>query len=143
MIPVTAGNVLLPNTSVADILSYMKPDPVPNMPVWLLGRLQWRGWRVPLISFPALTGRLDEESRVRARIIVLKALGGNAAMPFLALLSQGFPHLTTITPDTLVPLDDWRPDVVGVRAEVQIRDGRAAIPDLDAIEGLITKALAG
>ena len=44
-----------------------------------------------------LIGRLDDESRSNARVAVLKALGGNSAMPFIALLAQGFPRLTTIT----------------------------------------------
>ncbi|MDR2012960.1 MAG: chemotaxis protein CheW [Rhodanobacter sp.] len=142
MIPVTSGYVLLPNTSVADVLGYMKPDPIPNAPNWLLGRLHWRGWRLPMISFPVLSGRLNEEDRAHARIVVLKALGGNTAMPFFILMAQGFPRLTTITPDLLVPVTDPHPRAAGVRAEVQIRDDYAVIPDLDAIEALVTKALA-
>jgi chemosensory pili system protein ChpC len=142
LIPITDGHVLLPTANVADALGYMKPDPILNAPPWLLGRLPWRGWRLPVFSFPALCGRLNTEDRAHARIIVLKALGGNVAMPFLALLTQGFPRLTTVTPELLIPTVDPYSGAEGVRAHVQIRDERAVIPDLDAIEGLVTKALA-
>ncbi len=142
MVPVTNGRVLLPNATVAEVISYAKPEEVANAPAWLLGRLPWRGWRLPLFSFPMLTGELEDESRGNARVAVLKALGGNAGMPFLALLAQGFPRLTTITQDLLIPTSDENPHAPGVRAEVLVRDDRAIIPDLDAIEEMVANALA-
>ncbi|HEY6545804.1 MAG TPA: chemotaxis protein CheW, partial [Dokdonella sp.] len=119
-----------------------KPEQVANAPAWLLGRLPWRGWRLPLFSFPMLTGQLEDESRSNARVAVLKALGGHAGMPFLALLAQGFPRLTTITQELLIPTSDEHPHAPGVRAEVLVRDDRAVIPDLDVIEAMVAKALA-
>ena len=142
MVPVTDGRVLLPNATVAEVISYTKPEEIANAPAWLLGRLPWRGWRLPLFSFPMLTGRLQDESRSNARVAVLKAIGGNASMPFIALLAQGFPRLTTITQELLIPTSDENPHAPGVRAEVLVRDDRAIIPDLDMIEDMVAKALA-
>ncbi len=142
MVPVTDGRVLLPNATVAEVISYTRPEEIANAPAWLLGRLPWRGWRLPLFSFPMLTGRLQDESRSNARVAVLKALGGNAGMPFIALLAQGFPRLTTITQELLIPTSDEHPHAPGIRAEVLVRDDRAVIPDLDAIEEMVAKALA-
>lgn len=143
MVPVTDGRVLLPNATVAEVISYTRPEPVPNAPAWLLGRLAWRGWRLPLFSLPMLAGQMEDESRSNARVAVLKALGGNAGLPFLALLAQGFPRLTTITQELLIPTSDEHPHAPGVRAEVLVRDDRAIIPDLDAIESMVAEALAG
>ena len=67
MVPVSNGRVLLPNATVAEVISYTKPEQVANAPAWLLGRLPWRGWRLPLFSFPMLTGQLEDESRSNAR----------------------------------------------------------------------------
>jgi len=142
MVPVTDGRVLLPNATVAEVISYTRPEAIPNAPNWLLGRLPWRGWRLPLFSFPMLTGQLEDEGRNNARVAVLKAVGGNATMPFLALLAQGFPRLTTITQELLIPTSDQHPHAPGVRAEVLVRDDRAVIPDLDLIESMVAQALA-
>ncbi len=142
MVPVTGGRVLLPNATVAEVISYTQPEQVANAPAWLLGRLAWRGWRLPLFSFPILAGQLDEEPRANARVAVLKALGGHAGMPFLALLAQGFPRLTTITQELLIPTSDEHPHAPGIRAEVLVRDDRAIIPDLDVIEDMVARALA-
>ena len=142
MIPVTGGRVLLPNATVAEVITYAQPERVANAPKWLLGRLSWRGWRLPLFSFPMLTGEVADESYTNARVAVLKALGGNAKMPFLALLAQGFPRLPTITPDSLIPTGDENAHPLGIRAEVLVRDDRAVIPDLGLIEGMVAEAVA-
>lgn len=142
MVPVTDGRVLLPNATVAEVISYTQPEKIADTPAWLLGRLSWRGWRLPLFSFPMLIGRIDDESRTNARVAVLKALGGNSTMPFIALLAQGFPRLTTITQDSLIPTSDEHQHAPGIRAEVLVRDDRAIIPDLDAIEAMVAQALA-
>jgi chemosensory pili system protein ChpC len=142
MVPVTEGRILLPNATVAEVISYAQPERVANAPAWLLGRLTWRGWRLPLFSFPMLTGRMQDESRSNARVAVLKAIGGNAGIPFLALLAQGFPRLTTVTQELLIPTADESPHAPGIRAEVLVRDDRAIIPDLDVIEQMVAEALA-
>ena len=141
MIPVTGGRVLLPNATVAEVITYSVPEKIPNAPLWLLGRLSWRGWRLPLFSFAMLSGSAVEESYSNAKVAVLKALGGNAKMPFVALLAQGFPRLTTVTPDLLIPTGDESAHPPGVHGHVLVRDDQAVIPNLNQIEGLIAEAM--
>lgn len=141
MIPVTAGRVLLPNATVAEVITYSVPEKVPDAPEWLLGRLAWRGWRLPLFSFAMLTGSATAENYTNAKVAVLKALGGNARLPFVAMLAQGFPRLTTITPDLLIPSGDDAEFPPGVRAQVMVRDDEAVIPDLGVIENLVAEAI--
>ncbi len=141
MITVTNGRVLLPNTNVSEIITAATPEPIANAPSWLLGRVRWRGWRVPLFSFSILTGLTDREGALNAKVTVLKGLSGNARMPFVAMMCLGFPRLTTITPDVLIPVGDPTIEAVGVRQRLLVRDDPAFIPDLPAIERLIADAL--
>jgi chemosensory pili system protein ChpC len=141
MIPVTGGRVLLPNATVAEVITYSVPEKIANAPDWLLGRLSWRGWRLPLFSFAMLSGSAKQESYSNAKVAVLKALGGNAKMPFVALLAQGFPRLTTVTPDLLIPTGDESAHPPGVHGHVLVRDDQAVIPNLGQIEGLIADAM--
>ena len=62
MIPVTGTRVLLPNATVAEVITYSVPEKIADAPAWLLGRLSWRGWRLPLFSFSMLTGRAAQET---------------------------------------------------------------------------------
>ena len=142
MIPVTGTRVLLPNATVAEVITYSVPEKIADAPSWLLGRLSWRGWRLPLFSFAMLTGRTEPETVGNAKVAVLKALSGNAKMPFIAMLAQGFPRLTTITPDLLIPSVDEGERPPGVHAHVFVRDDQAVIPNLDQIESLGAAALA-
>ncbi|MEP6940675.1 MAG: chemotaxis protein CheW [Rudaea sp.] len=142
MIPVSGGRLLLPNATVAEVISYTIPEEVENAPAWLLGRLPWRGWRLPLISFAMLSGIAPSENVANAKVAVLKALGGNAKLPFVALLAQGFPRLTTITPEALISTGSEDALAIGVRAHVLVRTDHAVVPDLQTIERMVIDAIA-
>lgn len=142
MIPVANGRLLLPNATVAEVIAYTAPEHTENAPEWMLGTFAWRGWRVPLVSFPQLSGAGREGNSNQTKIAVLKALGGDPKLPFIAVLTQGFPRLVTVTPDSLVPTDDDGRRAIGVLAEVLVREDPATIPDLAAIETLLLESTA-
>ena len=142
MITVTNGRVLLPNATVSEVITFAVPEPVPNAPSWLLGRIRWRGWRLPLVSFARLAGYSDTEGELGAKVVVLKALGGNAKLPYFAMLTQGFPRLVTVSHDALAESGDGEEQAPGVLMPVLLRDDPAVVPDLAQIEQRISDALA-
>lgn len=142
LIAVIGGRLLLPNTSVAEVIAFADPEPFENAPPWLLGRVRWQGWRLPLLSFSRLAGWGAERGEHGAKVVVLKLLGGNPRLPYLAMLTQGFPRLTTVPAAQLRTIDDGRPLPPGVRHAVSLGEDPAAVPDLDDIEALVTDALA-
>lgn len=141
MIPVTNGRVLLPNATVAEVITFATTEPVPNSPKWLMGKIGWRGWRLPLFSFSMMTGIADKEGQLNVRVAVLKALSGNAKMPFMAMMTQGFPRLTTISHEVLLPSGEEGDLPEGVQSSVMVRDDHAVIPDLQRIERMVADAL--
>lgn len=64
MIAVTGARALLPNATVAEVITYSPPDPVDGAPAWMLGRIRWRGWRLPVISYARMIGSADRKSVV-------------------------------------------------------------------------------
>ncbi|WP_158885891.1 chemotaxis protein CheW [Rhodanobacter sp. L36] len=134
LVPVGNLRLLLPNATIAEVVTQSTPEPVANAPDWLLGRISWRGWRVPLVSFTQLAGTEAGDTDLSVRVAVLKALGGNPAMPFIAVLTQGFPRLATLNAELIIPTHDGTPLPAGVRAQVLVRDDVAMIPDLEWIE---------
>ena len=141
LVPVGNLRLLLPNATVSEVISYSTPQPVKHAPAWLLGRIAWRGWRVPLVSFTHLTGSDAGDSDSSVRVAVLKALGGNSKLPFIAILTQGFPRLTTLNAELIIPTHDGSPLPPGVRAQVLVRDDVAMIPDLEWMEGELLELL--
>lgn len=141
LINVSEGRLLLPNASVAEVITFSDPEPVENAPDWLLGRIRWRGWRLPLLSFSRFAGWSQEEGQLGAKVAVLKALGGNPKLPFFAVLSQGFPRLVTVSQAALVESHDIKELPLGIHSRVVLNDDPAVVPDLMSIELLIDKAL--
>jgi chemosensory pili system protein ChpC len=141
LVPVGDLRLLLPNATVAEVITLTTPEPVADAPEWLLGRISWRGWRVPLVSFTKLAGAPEGDSEQSMRVAVLKALGGNADLPFVAVLTQGFPRLTTLNAELIIPTHDGKPLPRGVKAQVLVRDDVAMIPDLEGIENEVTELL--
>ena len=143
LIQVAGGRLLLPNATIAEVLSYADPEPVADTPDWLLGRIRWRGWQLPLIAFSRLTGLASESGGLGSKVIVLKALGGDPKFPYFALLTQGFPRLVTVSPDTVVAdggdADDTLP--AGVQCRVMLNQDHDFLPDLEGIERMIGDAL--
>ena len=144
LIRVGATQLLLPNATISEVLSYSPPEPVEDAPDWLLGRLRWRGWRLPLVAFPVLSGQGDEQAGLGSKVVVFKALGGDPRLPFFALVTQGFPRLVTIAADNLLEESDGAGDALpfAVSARVRLNDDAAQIPDLDQIELSVREALA-
>ncbi|MGA0586178.1 chemotaxis protein CheW [Dyella sp. KRB-257] len=134
LVPAGELRLLLPNATVAEVITLPTPEPVAGAPDWLLGRIAWRGWRVPLVSFTRLAGAGEGDPDLAVRVAVLKALGGNPELPFIAVLTQGFPRLTTLNAELIIPTHDGSALPPGVRANVLVRDDMAVIPDLEMIE---------
>ncbi len=143
LIQVSGARLLLPNATIAEVMSFADPEPIEDAPDWLLGRIRWRGWQLPLIAFARLSGIAEEKGGLGSKVIILKALGGNAKAPFFALLTQGFPRLVTVARGALVAQEEGASSLpTGVRARVLLNEDDALLPDLEQIESLIGQALA-
>lgn len=144
LVQIEGARLLMPNATISEVLSFAAPDAVEGAPDWLLGRIRWRGWQVPLLSFARMSGTAQEGGGLGSKVLVLKALGGDSTLPHLALLTQGFPRLVTVSRDALRPAagdDASAPLPAGVLMRVVLNDDPAWIPDLGAIEASLREAL--
>jgi chemosensory pili system protein ChpC len=143
LIAVAGGRLLLPNATIAEVLSYADPEPIANAPEWLLGRIRWRGWQLPLVAFSRLSGIANEAGGLGSKVVVLKALGADAKTPYFAMLTAGFPRLVTVSRDSVVADTDGDDEAmpVGVQARVMLNEDQALLPDLEGIEAMVAQAL--
>ena len=140
---VPAGNLrlLLPNATVAEVITQPAHEEVEDAPGWLIGRIPWRGRQVPLVSFARLVGAGEGDPELVVRVAVLRALGGHPELPFIAVLTQGFPRLVTLNAELVIATRDGKALPRGVRARVLVRDDVAVIPDMEAIEADVLQFL--
>ena len=102
LIAVARARLLLPNATIAEVLSFAPPTPIEGAPDWLLGRIRWRGWELPLIAFSRMADIAPEAGGLGSKVVVLKALSGDPKAPYFAILTQGFPRLVTVSTDRLL-----------------------------------------
>jgi chemosensory pili system protein ChpC len=141
LISVTDGRILLPNANIAEIITYSEPELVENAPDWLLGRVRWRGWRLPLMSFSKFAGWGTEAGTLGTKVAVLKALGNNPKLPYFAVLSTGFPRLVTVNTGNLQEVQGMKDLPLGIYSKVMLNDDTAIVPDMMSVELMLDKAL--
>ena len=142
MIQVGDDRLLLPNATVAEVLAKVPVEPVEDAPDWLPGRIDWHGWQVPLVKFATLAGLQEDAAGRGNRVIVLKALGGDEALPYFGLLTASFPQLVSVPRDSLLA-DASEDDLPrGIQMRVLLGEQSAMLPDLELVERMLTQALA-
>ena len=142
MIQVGDDRLLLPNATVAEVLAKVPVEPVEDAPDWLPGRIDWHGWQVPLVKFATLAGLQEDAAGRGTRVIVLKALGGDEALPYFGLLTASFPQLVSVPRDSLLA-DASEEDLPrGIQMRVLLGEQSAMLPDLELVERMVGQALA-
>lgn len=139
-IPIKNELILLPNATVAEIISYSKPQPFSEAPPWLLGRIDWRERKIPLVAFEILSGIDAAEVHKDSRIVVLNTLNGNHELPYIAFFSQAIPHLMSINEKMIIDIeDDVNDHRHSILRHVVVNEDPAVIPDIDDIESRLIR----
>lgn len=127
--------VLLPNATVAEVMSRVQVGaPAAGLPAWWVGNLAWQGFDLPVVGFGGFTGLGRDVLDGPLKVVVLKALGGNAALPYYALLTESFPQLIAVPRDGLLADASEETVPAGVHMRVLLGEQSALLPDLDAVE---------
>ena len=139
MIPTVNGNILLPNSNVAEIVPFSNVELFiegHNKPRWYLGSVHWRGNSIPLVSIDVIQGESDAQANKRSRVAILHSLSTDNSIPYIALVVQGIPRLSHVNPDNI----KYIADATLSSAEkmfVSVDGVDAAIPDLEKLEEMI------
>ena len=142
LLPLRAGQLLLPNVSVSEVIGFRQPaSPPDDAPNWLLGVMSWYQRSVPLISFDVLVGSASEEIGHRARIAICNTLNANPQLPYIGILLRSIPHLVRVTEEFIAPLGEPGDGGDMIKAQVRISGQEAWIPDFDALEQAVIEVL--
>ncbi len=131
-LPLEAVQLLVPGTMIAEIVSFSEPSPIPGAPDWLLGAVDWRGYRLPLVEFETLVGGTRPAKTARARIAVVKA--SSAELPYYGIVTREIPKLIRVVENALETAGD---PSAGIAARVLVNGEPALIPDFDHIENAL------
>jgi chemosensory pili system protein ChpC len=143
LIPADGETLLLPITTMAEVVDITQLQAMDDTPPWLLGQIEWENRQIPVFSFSALINGRDVGSlSARSKIMVLKSLSASARVPYLGLLLGGLPRPVTVKEDMLVSTGDEKKSL-GVYSRVTFEEQDAIVPDLDRLTHLVTHATLG
>ncbi|HEX4974842.1 MAG TPA: chemotaxis protein CheW [Pseudomonadales bacterium] len=135
MIPMQSVSLLLPNEAVAEVVRGIRPEKLPDMPEWYLGQAEWRGLKIPVLSYEQLADGSPTRATQSSCLIVINSLKENRKQPFYALLSAQHPRLLRLNKKDLVDGEAS----TGINKYAVVANGNAAIvPDLELLEEKLT-----
>jgi len=133
LIPVNGKQLILPNVSVAEIVSYSEPKKVEEGPGWLKGWVDWRAQTVPLFSFEEINQEAMPASSASRRIVILNGIIDSSKLPFCAIISDGVPRAMRIRPREIASLDDDDKGIAELTSVV-VNGEHAIIPNMDWLQ---------
>jgi len=143
LIPTNPEILLLPTSTMAEVIDFSPPEPMDATPPWLLGQVEWESRQVPIFSFSALINGTDVgEVPAKSKIMILKSLSDSARVPYLGLLLGDLPQPVIVKENKLVETGDEK-KALGVYSRITIDENEAIIPDLDRVTHLVTHATFG
>jgi len=135
IIPLRHNNMVLPQTTIAEVISVPEVNTVDTSEVWYTGNITWRNQQVPLVSVERMCGigNLDPINRAR-RIAVLYGLENYPGLEYFAIEIQAIPHPVLLGNEDLVSIDEVIDDDEVIDAHVQAIGIKSFIPNLATIE---------
>ena len=139
LLPINKELLLLPNAAVAEVIAFVQPEAINDAPEWLLGIMNWRERRIPLISFESISDGEIGSVHKNCRIAILNTLNGSDRVPYIGVLTQGLPSLQVVRPSSIQYTDKPTEPRQSIKAYVNLNGVAAVIPDIDDLESRIQK----
>ena len=139
LLPLNKEIALLPNASVAEIIPFTEPESPGDAPEWLVGKLNWRDRRIPLVMFESASDGEAGKIHKNCRIAVLNTLNGNSQLPYIGIVTQGLPSLQIVRQNNIQFSDNPATSRQAVKAYINLNGTAAIVPDIDELEARLTR----
>lgn len=139
VIPQFQGSLLLPRACVVEVVEGRDMDIVVDLQGGVIGKMQWRGWTVPLVSFESASSGTIPKFNSETKAVILHSLADNTERPYIAITVQGNPKAIEVEESHLKQVggaesSDFVQSKVWVNAEFE-----AVIPDLSMLVSYISQ----
>lgn len=139
LLPLNQDIMLLPNAAVAEVIPYSEAISVEDAPDWLVGFINWRDRRIPLVMFEIASDGHPGRAHKGCRIAVLNTLNGNNDLPYIAVLMQGLPSLQVVRSNMIQYADRPTMQRQSIKAYVNLNGVAALLPDIDDLESRLMR----
>ena len=144
LIPLEGERLLVPRVCVAEVIMFSSPERASegdDLPSWCLGRVEWNGRRVPVVSFEGISGDETQKRTGRTRIAIFHAIGKNLKIGYFGIITQGFPKLVRVNRDVVSLESDqpaW-PEAQPGLCRTRMINEYPLIPDMERLETMLAE----
>jgi chemosensory pili system protein ChpC len=92
LLPLSSINLLVPNSTVAEIVSYSSPRPLAGSSAWFPGVVLWRGVYVPVVKVEEMCAIDTTPVSTRSRFAMLYNPDKDENLPYLGIQIQDIPR---------------------------------------------------
>lgn len=132
-------DILLPNTAVAEIIPYTKTDDIEESSKWLMGLLDWRGKKVPIVSLESLNNDHEPWVERKSRVAVLNMIEPGEEYPFMGVVLQKFPKLSRVSANDVEDFTTLSGDIFTY--EGSLRGQKVFLINIEAMQDLVLSEL--
>lgn len=133
------GRAVLPNSAVIEVLPFARPLRMENAPPWVVGSILWKTMTIPIVSLERLVLRTHPGVGAHSRIVIVNALSNDPKLRDFGFLSTEPPQLLDMKRADISRYESPEPNLPGVACRVLLRDQQAIIPDMPAIESVLSR----
>ena len=138
LLPTTDYKLILPHSSVEEILPFAVIEETVNSSNYIMGMLNWRRYKLPLISMEALNNQSKPEIKRRTRAAVVQFVSADGELKFFSIILSGMPKMIVLSAADMIDVaDDSRPACTVKK--VSVNGEQVYIPDMAAIEYVLNK----
>lgn len=127
IIPLKAGNLLVPEHLVAEVITLERPSSEGDD-----DRVAWRNRSVPILDN-------NDNNEAATRVAVIKSVIGYQDLPYVAIATDGIPYPIVVDPESLSELSEEGQDCGIAASYVRVGSLDCIVPDLPKVERLILK----
>lgn len=141
LIPLEKERLVVPRSSVAEVIRYAAPIGAADEDSWFRGRVTWNTIEIPIVSIERLSGLTPPVPAGKTRIVVFQPVSAGTT-PY-GLLAEGFPQMLRVSREVMELDQAYNPPEDGaIICRVQLLQEQALIPDLELIEQSLAKLAA-
>lgn len=141
IVPLRHQNLILPQASLAEVITMPELRLIEGSEAWLIGVFQWRSEQVPLISMEQFCGIGNPEHINRARrVAIFYGLENIAGIEYYAVEIQAIPHPVLLGQSDVEPVESEESCEI-IAQHVQAVGIKGFLPDLGVLEERLREQL--
>ena len=138
LIPLKEHYVLLPRSTIAEVIPMPQLNQTNNKPDFYLGQCQWQSWQRPVIDFESLVKNTIANTSDANKLCILYGINSKIDISAYGLPCYGTPQLIQTNESTFAYAENTD-DSEFLHFQMQVGNKIAYIPNLDMIEATLSQ----